>query len=154
MDIKIIDIFEHDCHLVFQVEHYKDDKFWFLQHYEIRGVEGLKHKRKTNNVGEMLMDDGKVAPYVDDGSGKQVQQLSEGRQWDCHDTPHIDVRSIVRCMLRCHAAHLTEGPPPNIIDVLPNRPTNHNHDMEVGCPILFQTFKHLVGRSYANSVFS
>lgn len=91
-----------DCHLLVRVEHLNDDgSIWFREQYAWQGREGAKQKRATNSDGEVLMDDGNVAPKQAGDSG-DYYYLPEGRDWALRSGPHMDDDSILSVIRASH----------------------------------------------------
>ena len=163
MDFRIVRVFDHDCHLTFQVEHFNaDETFWFSEHYLFQGREGLCHQRMENASGELIMDNGEVAPtrlfaksrakaQFTDAENKAFglvdeQYLPDGRDWAYQTTPYLDVSSVLAVIGQSHSSHLVSGlPAANTVDVLHSmRPSERDR---LGCDSLLLKFQHLVGYS-------
>jgi len=147
MIFKIVNIFQQDAHLVVQVEHYNPDgTFWFLEHYRWQGREGLKRKRATNAQGEILLEDGSVAPYSDP-PGELEQYLPEGAKWQYLPGPHLDESNILGTIQTIHQRRLASGWPQGRVDILartaPHKLRQEDHD---GSPQLLSKFDSLKDR--------
>lgn len=150
MDCKIVNVFEFDCHLIAQVEHYHvDGSFWFLENYRWQGRAGLVRKRMTNARGEVLMDNGEVAPTRHEGGDepKLEPYLPDGREWARHTTPAMDEESILGIMRDTHQRRLITGWPQGTVDVVGRIPDSKiaQRDRD-GCSQLVDKFAYLVGR--------
>ena len=78
---EIVDRFESDGWLVLEVKHFHNSgAFWYLEHYRWSGAEGYKHRAVINTLGQPLLDDGRIAPYVGEG-GENEYYLPPGREW-------------------------------------------------------------------------
>jgi hypothetical protein len=107
--VEIVNMFEQDCFLVVQAEHYHDDgAFWFSEHYRWCGDEGLKQKRATDDQGRALLDDDSLAP-TNTIDGEDVAYLPEGRDWKRHAAPHMDDFSIWETIVKDHNTRKAAG---------------------------------------------
>ena len=145
MDFKIVNVFEQDCHLVAQVEHYHPDgSFWHLEHYRWQGREGLKHGRQMNARGQLLMDNGEVAPLKMVGRLEQAY-LPVGRAWARESTPYLNEECILQTIRSVHADRLVSGWPQGSVDILGRtRPDKLQEDWD-GCAQLVTKFAYLKG---------
>lgn len=144
-DFEILDVFDRDCHLVVKVQHLLDGSSWHIEHYLFQGREGVRHKRRTNAAGKLLMDDGQVAPEIDDPirEGEKLQVLSEGRDWATLSEPHLTEQSILEVIARNHQARVVSGWVGD--DVLVSGLQESDEDA-AGCPVLVAAFTSLIGR--------
>jgi hypothetical protein len=157
-DFKVLEVFEHFCHLVLKVEHYNPDgSFWFLEHYFENGAEGLIRKRKANDQGQLLMDNGEVAPLVNPNppirrpgvfrAEDYEQYLPDGREWVYHPAPWLDEQSLLSTVRSIHRQRL-QNPQQwqGKIDVLPKVSFKEND--QLGCSVLMNKFRYLIGREF------
>jgi hypothetical protein len=158
--ITIKDVSLLDCRLVVQVEfHHADDTFWHIENFAFQGREGLKHKRMTNGLGEILMDNGEVAPSrvvvqsddpddVDGLKTQRMQYLPEGRSWARHTTCHMDENSILDQVRDTYQQRLISGWAQGHVDTISRIPTGNikqaDHD---GCDVLLTKFAYLKGQT-------
>lgn len=147
-DFRIVDIFTQDGQLVVKAEHFRPDgSAWFTENYTWQGREGLKQKRATNALGQLLLDDGTVAPSDPDPNvpGRRNFRLPPGRTWALRPGPHMDESSILSTIRSIHRQRLLTGWP-NTVDRLGNfRPKPED---VTGCPALLARFQALLGREY------
>jgi hypothetical protein len=116
MDFKIVDVFTQDGQLVVRAEHYHPTdaaSVWFVEHYTWQGREGLKQKRATNALGQLLLDDGTVAPVeVQPGPpDKLVPFLPAGRDWLRQPAPHMVDDTILATIRSVHRQRRASGWP-------------------------------------------
>lgn len=143
---KILAVATHDGHLVVTTQHFKPDGSpWFAEHYIFQGREGVKRKRAVNALGQLLQDDGSVAPtrLVRKGLSQEPEQYLElGKRWMFRSEPHIDESSILSVIRLTHARRLVSGWGRTADTIGRLRPMAK--DME-GCDILLARFQRLVG---------
>ena len=146
MDFKIVDVFVTDGQLVVKAEHYQaGGALWFVEHYIWQGREGLKQKRATNALGQLLLDDGTVAPATPDPDrpGRRIAFLPAGRDWLRQPAPHMDDSSILNQIRSTHRQRVASGWP-TTIDRLPSfKPTLADG---LGVETLRLKFQSLIGR--------
>ena len=137
------------CQLVLFVEHYHvDGSSWFWENYTWEAEEGLKHKRKTNSRGRILMDNGKVAPLREhDLPALRYAYLPEGREWARHDTIHMDESSVFNTIRSIHVQRLITGWPNGTVDRLSPVSEARLRRGRDGCDQLLAKFKYLEGVS-------
>lgn len=148
MQYKITDIVLQAGHLVVTVQHFAPDgSNWFLENYVWQGREGLKQKRAVNAQGQLLQDDGTVAPTIMVNSGPRQeprQYLEAGKNWQRQPGTHMVDDSIISVIRSTHAQRLASGWPggTNKLSLLkpPQQP-----DVDGG-PALLARFQHLIGR--------
>ena len=144
--IEIVNMFEQDCFLIVQAEHYHDDgAFWFMEHYRWCGDEGLKQKRATDDQGRALLDDDSLAPtrIVD---GEEVPYRPEGRTWKRHAAPYMDDFSIWETIVKDHNTRKASGFGGGV-DVLSRvtLPDDIAAHMQSGMSTLLTRFNTIVG---------
>jgi len=148
MDFKITEVYISSGHLVVTAEHYNaNGSLWFVEHYTWQGREGLKQKRATNALGQLLLDDGTVAPVaVRRGPlDELVAFLPPGRNWLRQPAPHLVDDSILGTIRSIHKQRLATGWPQGKVDTLRTfkpAPTDH-----AGVAVLLAKFRLLVGRT-------
>ena len=146
MEFKIVDVFTHDSQLVVKAEHYHPNgALWFVEHYTWQGREGLKQKRATNALNQLLLDDGTVAPFTTRPGqpSEGIYSLPPGRSWRLRPGPHMDDSSILEVIRSVHRQRRVAGWP-NSTDRLP-RFKSSSDDMQ-GCQTLRLKFQSLIGR--------
>ena len=139
---EVLSVFEIHCHLIARVRHLnRDGSEKCMEDYGWQGRQWFQHKRQVNGSGEMLMDDGSVAPsrLLDEGDSEQY--LPEGRDWAMQTVPHMDDSSILDTIRSCHHRHAQGYNGCN--DNVPFKPSQQDRD---GCSGLVAHFQHLVGR--------
>jgi hypothetical protein len=146
MDFKIVDVFTQDGQLVAKAEHYHPSgALWFVEHYTWQGREGLKQKRATNALGQLLLDDGTVAPSTT-RPGPPVEviySLPAGRSWLRQPAPHMVNDSILATIRSIHQQRLASGWPQGKVDQLPGfKPDSTD---ESGAETLRLKFQILIG---------
>ena len=148
MQFEILDVFQQDSQLVVKVRHHNPDgSAWFVEHYTWQGREGLKRKRATNALGQLLLDDGTVAPteVVRRGPPDKVSAfLPAGRTWLLRPGPHMDESSILSIIRSVHQQRRITGWPQGKVDNLPV--FKHNTSDNNGVEILRTKFQGLIGR--------
>jgi len=144
--IEVINMFEQDCFLVVQAEHYHDDGgFWFSEHYRWCGDEGLRQKRATDSDGNALLEDDSLAP-TNTIDSEEVAFLPEGQDWKYLAAPHMDDSSIWEVIIQDHntrkVAHFGGG-----VDVLRRvtLPDDITVRMQSGMSTLLTRFNTIVG---------
>ena len=146
MDFKIVDVFTQDGQLVVKAEHYHPSGvLWFVEHYTWQGREGLKQKRATNALGQLLLDDGTVAPSTTHPGppAEVIYSLPAGRTWLLRPGPHMDRSSIVKTIRKIHKQRLVSGWPQGQMD--PMCRFKFNGDDTTGCTGLRSHFQTLIG---------
>ena len=147
MDFKILDVTAQNGHLVVTAQHYKPDGSpWFTENYLFQGREGLKQKRATNVLGQILQDDDTVAPtvVVRRGPPDQVEQVLEpGKRWKLLPGPHMDESSILGTIRLIHAQRVASGFQGNN-DRLVTPPSTVEDG--TGCNVLLARFSLMKGR--------
>ena len=147
MDFRIVEVYISSGQLVVRAEHFKPDgSAWFTEHYTWQGREGLKQKRATNALGQLLQDDDSIAPtrIIRRGPPDEVEQFLEaGKTWKRLPAPHMVDDSILGTIRSIHRQRLATGYP-NRIDQL-RAPTPTAADV-AGCPVLLAKFQVLIGR--------
>lgn len=110
MDFRIIRVIAVNGLLVVDVDHFNaDDSLWFEEEYLWRGREGDKHKRVTNDQGNLLMDDDDVAPVRLKADGDEEQYLPAGREWKLDTArPHMAEGSILSTIRDIHRQRSVE----------------------------------------------
>ena len=155
-DFKILDIFAQDGQLVARVAHYHPAApaaVWFVEHYTWQGCEGLKRKRATNALGQLLQDDDSVAPTRLKQSERperldNVEQfLAAGRTWKLRPGPHMVEDSILIRIRGIHKERLLSGWPHGQADVLGR--CRGSPDDTLGAPALLAHFRYMIGREYS-----
>lgn len=144
---KILDIFVHDGQLVAKVEHYKpDNTVWFVEHYTWQGREGLKQKRAVNDLGQLLLDNGAVAPTIPRPSDPRELSyvLPVGRSWARRSGTHMVQESILSVIRSIHQQRLGSGWSESATDPLPT--FKPSIDDTLGVSVLLTTFIGLKGR--------
>jgi len=147
MAFKIIEVYVSSGHLVVTAEHYRPDgSAWFTEHYTWQGREGLKQKRATNVLGQLLLDDDTVAPteIVRRGPPDETRQvLPPGRAWKLRPGPHMVDDSILGTIRSIHKQRLVTGWPQGAVDRL----TTYKYSSadQQGCETLRARFQALVG---------
>ena len=132
-----------DCHLLVKVEHLNDDGSpWFWEQYIWQGREGIKQNRASNPDGEFLMDNGEVAPFLEDVRHPE-QYLPDGRTWARRPGTHMDNSSILGAIREVHQQRQGGFVGYNGW-ITPS--LEHRTDDEDGCAILLDRFSGLVGR--------
>lgn len=123
MDFRIVDVYLSSGQLVVTAEHFNPDgSAWFTEHYTWQGREGLKQKRATNALGQLLQDDNTVAPtrVTRRGPPDETEQFLEaGKTWKLRPGPHMVDDSILSTIRSIHRQRLATGWPQGKIDQLP-----------------------------------
>lgn len=145
-DFKIVDVFTQDGQLIVKAEHYHaTGSLWFVENYTWQGREGLKQKRATNALGQLLLSDNSVAPsrIVRPGLPDVLEQyLPTGAQWKYRPGPHMDEASILSVIASIHQQRLAAGWPQGQVDVLRRfKPTQEDEGGIVGLTLGFQSLK-------------
>jgi hypothetical protein len=106
----IISITTHRGQVVIRVQHVRDDGLnCCREDYTIGGRQWSVHQRCTNDQGDLLMDDGEVAPKEqEDARGRDegvyyYQYLPAGRSWSYHTEPHLKTDDILETIRNTHA---------------------------------------------------
>lgn len=151
-DFTILAVATRDGHLVVDVEHFDVvGAHWFYEDYVFQGREGLKRKRTTNAMGELLMDDGRVAPTrldPDDPAGlTSGQYLPVGRTWQLQSTPWMGDESILTTIRSIHAQRLVSKFPGKDNRLTPNSKLKPSGDDTGGVGQLLTKFSRLVDYS-------
>jgi hypothetical protein len=97
--------------LCVDVEHFNaDGSHRFYEEYLWQGREGDRHKRVTNDQGNLLMDDDDVAPVRLKADGDEEQYLPAGREWKLDTArPHMGEDSILQVIRSVHAHGRPQG---------------------------------------------
>lgn len=150
MAFTITEVFTQDGHLVVKADHFRPDgSAWFTENYTWQGREGLKQKRATNALGQLLLDDGTVAPStVRRGPPDEVEYiLPPGRQWARRSGTHMVDDSILSVIRTTHRQRSTTAYPSRIDQLrtpvgagLAPPPAD-----VAGCPALLAKFQTLIG---------
>ena len=149
MAYRIVDVIDHSCHLCVVVEHLNDDgSVWFLWNYLWPGREGTRQKRQTNGSGQILMDNGEVAPFTTPVHALDVayQYLPEGRTWAYHPAPVMVDASIHESIRLVHQQATDQAWAQGIVDTLPS--ISEQAEDRTGCDVLVSKFLPLKGRSF------
>ena len=142
--IEIINRFEQDGNFVVEAEHYNDDgSLWYSEHYQFGGEEGHKHKRATNASGEILLDDGTVAP-TQIIEGDEIAYRPLGRDWARRPEPHMDDSTIWAAILSDHEQRVAAGYAGGR-DVLSPQGGSQDDYLHAGCEMLMGRFDDTVG---------
>jgi len=148
MDFKIIEVYASSGHLVVTAEHYNaNGSLWFVEHYTWQGREGLKQKRATNALGQLLLDNGTVAPTeVRRGPPDELAAfLPPGRNWLRQPAPHMVDDSILSVIRAIHKQRLASGWPQGKVDTLQTfKSASTDH---AGVTVLLAKFRSLIGRA-------
>ena len=143
---QILDVFPHSNHLVVKVQHlHPGGEDWFIEHYVFQGREGLKRKRMVNAEGQLLMDNGNIAPKrgIPDRPGKSEQFLPSGHDWARNPPPYMDETSVLQIIQSTHAERTISGWEGD--DIL-SELSWHQED-EDGAGILIAKLSYLKGRA-------
>ena len=111
-DFRIVDVRAEYGQIVFEVEHFKSDgTFWFFELYTFQGREGKKFPRMTNEKGELLLDDGTVAPYklLEGPVSEKQWYLPEGRDWMYSVDPFLGEGSVLGIIRKIYSERLKSG---------------------------------------------
>jgi hypothetical protein len=77
---RIVDVRSEQGQLVVEAQHfYPNGNHWFYKLYSWQGREAYKYPRVTNEAGELLLEDGTVAPYRVDGDEDPYQYIGYGK---------------------------------------------------------------------------
>lgn len=118
----ITDVSAQDGHLVVTAEHYNaDGSVWFTENYIFQGREWHKRKRAANALGQLLLDDGAVAPTTVRRRGPPDELepfLPAGRTWKLRPGPHMVDDSILSVIASTHQRRLASSYPQGHVDRL------------------------------------
>jgi hypothetical protein len=103
-DFRIIDVTQHDNHLVVEVEHFKSNgDFDYFENYLWEGREGTKFPRAVNPDGLALLKSGSIAPgRMISGTMQMVQYLPPNEEWQLEATPFLDQKAILSVIQDTH----------------------------------------------------
>ena len=142
--IEIINRFEQDGHFIVEAEHYHEDgSIWYSEHYRFGGKQGHTHKRATNASGEILLDDGTVAP-TQVIEGDEVAYLPPGRDWARRPEPHMDDSTIWSAILSDHEQRVAAGYAGGR-NVLSRQNVENEAYLHAGCEVLMERFDDTIG---------
>lgn len=143
-DWKIIRVYAHDGHLVFDVQHFHaNGSAWLLNDYVFQGHEAFKHKRVVDALGKLLLDDNSVAPTRPGPDGDE-QFTPAGREWKRETRPHMRDDSVTEAIDGQHRRFVVAGIAGGDYRMQGQRLSSKQGDQD-GITTLLTTFQHLDG---------
>jgi len=106
---RIINIKAEYGHVIFEVEHLNPDGTRdYMENYTYRGEEWFKKPRVMNTAGQILLDNGAVAPYMTVGD-RTFQYLPPGEQWRRDVDPFVDIHGILDAAILTREKRIETG---------------------------------------------